>query len=484
MFSSNRPLSLFCLLAGLAGCAPAIDLPPPATPLPARFESQDRAAPAVPAQAIDRWWLLFGDAQLDGLIETALARSTSARSAYFRIREARAIYDQSVASTWPTGNIAASATAQDNNILSGRDVTGQGGRSNSYAASFSPSWELDLFGRLANVREGAAFDYEAAAFDYHASLMVLAADVGTTLFQARAIAVQLADARETLRIAEDLAASAQLGLAHGLVAGGDAARLESDVGNARAEVTRLEASLRATKRSLLVLVGRPDEPTDSLPIEAVLAPPPAIPAAAPGELLIRRPDVRAAQARLEAAAAGVEVDRLNLFPRLTLNASGGLSRTTGPFGVDVGFWSLGAGLAMPVLDRPRLMAQLRMSEARGNQAVVSYESAVQTAFREAENALTATAANRARLVDLDRATDRARYAFDAARKGYGLGLTDLTTLLQSERAWLATRTSYTAAKAQALTDTVSAFRALGGGWSTETPAFIPGQTPLHLPVAR
>lgn len=480
MFRLRRLAPIPFLLAGLHACAPAVHLPPPDRALPARYEGEAAVAADADMAALDQWWRLFADAQLETLVETALARSTDARLAYFRIREARAIYNQSVASTLPSGNLSGSATRQHTELLSGQSFS-PSGTVDSFSGTFSPSWEIDLLGRLAATRSGARLDYQAAAFDYQGSRMVLVADVATALFQARSTAVQLGDARETLRIAQELAASARLGVSHGLVAGADAAQLDSDVGNARAEVTRLEASLRASKRSLLVLIGQPDDPTGSLVIEPILALPPAIPAATPGELLIRRPDVRAAEARLAAAARTIRVDRLNLFPRLTLNGSGGLSRTSGSFGADSAVWSLGAGLALPILDRPRLMAQLRISEARGNQAVVTYESTVQTAFREAENALTATAADRARLTDLAQATDRARYAFDAARTGYRLGLNDLTRLLQAERSWRGTRATYTSAQAQALLDTVSAFRALGGGWSPGANAIIPGQAALSLP---
>ncbi|MET0360775.1 MAG: efflux transporter outer membrane subunit [Sphingobium sp.] len=481
MTSSCRLSRSIMLLAGLGACAPSVHLPSPHTALPARYERTGAANAQIVRPAIDQWWQLFDDPQLVVLVETALARSTDARAAYFRISEARAIYAQSVATTLPTGNLNASATGQQNEILSGgANPLAQAGLAESYSASFSPSWEIDLLGRLAAVRSGAHFDYDAAAFDYQGSLMILAADVATGLFQARGTAVQLSDARETLRIAGELAATSRLGFSRGLVSGADAARLDSNVSNARAEVTRLDAALRALKRSLLVLTGQPGDATDSLVVDPVLAMPPPVPDITPADLLSRRPDVLAAQARLGSAAQTIQVGRLNLFPRLTLNASGAISRTTGLFGVDAGLWSIGAGVALPILDRPRLMAALRISEARGNQAVVAYERAVQAAFRDAENALTGTDASRVRMADLAAATDRARYAFDAARTGYRLGLTDLTTLLQSEQGWRATRATYTGAQAQALLDTVRAFRALGGGWSPTWPAAIPGPHPTPL----
>jgi NodT family efflux transporter outer membrane factor (OMF) lipoprotein len=467
--------------AALAGCAPKVELTRPEIALPQRFETAMPASAAGEAD-LDRWWERFGDAQLTALVNAALERSTDARTAYFRLREARAIRDQSLSQRQPTGSINGSATVRDGTVISGTDFLGSTAGGDSQSLGFSPSWELDLFGRLAAIGQGARASYAAAAYDYHAMRMSIAADVATTLFDARGLAVQRQDAGETLRIASELAQASALGRDHGLVAAADTARLDGDVASARAELTRIETTLRNAKRSLLVLVGQADAPTDSLPIDARLDAPLMVPALLPSILLERRPDVLAAQARLAAAASAVQVDRLALFPRFTLQGSGSVSRSSGSPPLVSGLWSLAAGLSLPVLDRSRLMAQLRATEAQGQQAVIAYEAAVQAAFRDADIALATASADRLRLNDLTRAEERARFAFDAGRKGYGIGLTDLTTLLQSERSWRAARTALTSARALALANVVAAFRALGGGWNPDDPAMAPGQPSIFLPI--
>lgn len=474
-----------CLVAAAAmavgGCAPGIKLDRPQIALPTAYE----ASPGTQADqvALDRWWERFGDAQLVELVDRALADSTDARTAYFRLREARAIRDQSLSQRLPTGNLSGSARIQGGEQFSGPDLMGTTVTSKTYSAAFSPSWEIDLFGRLAAIGRGARANYVVAAYDYHAARISLAADVASALFDARGLLVQRNDAAETLRISEELAAASRLGLARGLVSGADTARLESDVATARAEVVRLDTALHNAKRSLLVLTGRADAPTDSLPIEARLDVPPAVPSTLPAMLLTRRPDVLSAEARVAAATAQVKVDRLALFPQLTLQGSGSITRTEGPLPGTNGLWSLASGLALPILDRPRLMARLRATEAQGQQAVVAYEAAVQAAFRDADIALFTVTTDRPRLSELTRAEERSRFAFDAARRGYGIGLTDLTTLLQSERTWRAARTALTVARAQALTNVVTAFRALGGGWDPAAPATAPGHPPVPLPIA-
>jgi NodT family efflux transporter outer membrane factor (OMF) lipoprotein len=453
------------LLILVGGCAPAVHLPAPDTSLPAAFERPPAGAEAL---ALDRWWEGFGDPQLGDLVTTALERSTTARMAYARILEARAARNQARASTLPSGNLSGTATEQGSERLWGNGLSQSGNE--TYQATFYPSWEIDLFGRLAATRERADLDYRASALDYFGTRLALAGDVAAGLFQARYLAVQLDNAHETLRIARELAASAELGRAHGLTAGQDTVRLEADVASGEAEVVRLEAELRAAKRSLLILVGDPTTATDSLAIDAKLAAPPALPEATPGEFLARRPDVRRAEVVLQSAAQTVRIDRLALFPRFTIQPGVGLSAASGGAAGDggTGLWSLVAGLTAPVLDRARLLAALRISEARGQQAVISYEQAVQTAFGEAENALTRVDAGRRRNGQLVLATERARQAFDTARSGYAAGLTDLTTLLQAERVWLQNRATLNAAQFALLSDTVTAIRALGGGWSPQT----------------
>jgi len=472
----------------VAGCAPQAPIGRPQVSLPPRFESVEAS---VASPELDRWWEGLGDRQLTDLIETALAGATDARLAHARIREARALRAQARATTLPTGNLVANAAAQRTEQLAGNisptpnapAVTGQGW-TEAYQLAFTPSWEVDLFGRLDAIRDRADLDERAAAFDYFAARMALAADVATGLFQARGLAAQQEDAAEALRIARDLAASAQLGVQRGLIAGADAARLDSDVANAEAEVARLAAATRIAKRSLLVLSGRPFVPTDALAITPLLPPPPALGETVPSVLLARRPDVLAAGARLASAARAIDIDRLALFPRVNFQPGATLTRTTGLFGGTSVLWSLASGIGLPVLDRARLIDQLRVTQARGEQAVITYEQAVQSAFGEAENTLTQLAADRLRLDELARATDRARYAFDAARTGYRIGLTDLTTLIQSQRTWLQTRSALRQLQSAALGDYVAAVRALGGGWSPQAVARSAGQPDVLLPDLR
>ncbi len=446
--------------------------------LPAAFEAGGGSA--LSTATLDRWWTLFSDPELEGLVTQALAASPTVRLAEARLEEARAIRQGALTGFNPQGGLESSASYRDTQNLGdeggGTTIPGlppglggfsQSGASRSAAANFNVSWELDLFGRRRAARRSADADLLAARFAAEGTRAQLAADTASSLFSARGLAIQLEDAEETVRIQRELLRVVRRRVEVGLTAASDAARVETDLANAEAEAQRLEAELRAAKRSLLVLVGRGVEPTDSLPIAAAASDPPVTPAALPGELLARRPDVREAQARLQSAAGALTAAELEFFPRLNLLPGVGLSSTEqSGFESNTSFWSIGAGLAVPVLDRPRLQAQLRAQTARTEQAVINYEQTVQNAFLEAERTLVQLNADRRRTALLVTGEQRARVAYNAAQRRYQAGLDNLQTVLDAERTWRGARAALAGARVQALQRSVQAFKALGGGWAS------------------
>lgn len=433
-------------------------------------DAHRQASIAVPSQftdhatvggpeALDAWWLLFNDDQLTALIEQALANAPDARTALAVLQQAQATRATAMNRFSLQGSATGSRQDQQNNTQGA-----PGYRQTTYTGAFSPSWELGLFGRDDAMRRAANADLDAARFQYEASRQTLAASVAGDLIEARANLVRLEQARETLRVAQELARVGDKRAALGLSSSADAASLNADVATARANVRALEARLEIAQRTLLVLLGRGTEPVEAIPLRAELAAAPPIPAATPASLLVRRPDIRQAEARLRSAAGTLTLNARELLPTVSLSASGSFTKMIGPAGYATALWSLGEGLALPVLNRPRLLAQVRGQRARTEQAVIAYENAVQSGFAEAQNTLATYAADQARLGDLTQAEERSRFAFSAQAEGYRRGVVDLSALLQAERTWRANLASLSDLKASALTDSVNLFRALGGGW--------------------
>ncbi len=474
----------------LSGCAAlSTRIPDANTRLPAAYEAGSVSGAATLApQSLDRWWTLYGDAQLNELIEQALVASPDAKSAMGRLREAQATRSEIFWGLLPQGSATGSAARQNTKTTynpkgAAAGSSGSGassgffftpsGDADAYQAAFNVSWELDLFGRDFAAVKIANADLAAARFDYEATRMSLAAAVGTALFQARGLAIQLDDAKENARIAHDLATVGKKKSDIGIATTADTARLEADAASADAQVDALDAQLKGATRSLLILIGRGGEASAALPIEAKADPAPAVPATAPSELLARRPDVREAEARVRSAAGHLHVDKLALLPTFTLQPGITYSKQSNSFyDLATRTTALGVGVSQPVLSIPKLLAEVRAQGARGEQAVAAYEKAVFDAYGDAEKGLTTLQSDERRVATLKDATDKARFAYDAARKGYGLGLADLTTLVQAEQGWRQTRAAYTTAATSALVDSVATFKALGGGW----PASSEGKT--------
>jgi multidrug efflux system outer membrane protein len=465
---------LFALAPWLASCALGPAVRTPDTRLPAAYEAPSDVTRA--GVDIDRWWTLYNDPQLEALVGQALADAPDALSAQARLQEALAVRSGALAAFGPQGGINANGTYTDTYAI-GKSATfpiGNGqtislspsGSNYSAAANFNVSWELDLFGRSFVTRRKANADLAAARFDYEASRASLAANVADQLFLARGLAIQLDDARETARIGRNLADIARTKADHGLGSNADADQAAAEAAQNDASVADLEAQLHAARRTLLVLVGRGVDPLESLPTPATAGAPPQAPASVPGELMARRPDVREAAAKLKSASSQLRLDELALFPKFTLLPGVGLSSNNQiGFPITSDFWSIGLGLAQPVLDMPRLKTVIRASGARADQAAIAYQKTVQTAYGEAENALVALSADETRIRLLTAGEAQARFAYDAARQRYAAGLDDLTSALSAERTWRTSRSGLTSAQVQALRRSVQAFKALGGGWS-------------------
>ena len=479
--ASRRARGLLAIAAclAIAGCTTGRAPREADVRLPAQFDAQAVAGSTIP---LDRWWLVYHDPQMTALVEQALANGFDTRTALARLDEARALRRSTLARLGPQGGLETSAEVRQTEFLSGRqtiELPGAtepvelqpGGPQLNANLGFNVSWEMYLFGRRGATRRAADADLAAARFNAEGARVAVSAEIADTLFQARSLAVQVEDARETRRIQQELLRIARVRGERGLAATADAARVEADVAQSEAQLQELEAQLRTLRRSLLLLTGNAGADLDTLVVTPTLAPIPAPPSLIPGELLVRRPDVREAEARVEAAAGNLTLSELELFPRISFRPGLGLAQQPGVLGGTTAFWALGLGVSLPVLDRGRLLAEIDASGARAEQAVLGYERAVQTSYSEADQALTLLEADRNRVAVLRAGEQRARVAYDAAARRYRLGLDNLTSVLDAERAWRSARSAAAAAHGQALRRSVQTFRAFGGGWTPEpTPA--------------
>ncbi len=431
----------------------------------------------APIAALDHWWTLYNDSQLTGLVEQALDHSPDAKDAVAKLQQAIAVRSAALLSYNPQGQLSASVSKPNYTDLNPAPAAAGSAFGfnpvqflgiQTQSLGFPVTWELDLFGRRAAARRSANADFQAASFTYDAARWSLSANVADSLFQARGLAIQLDQAQQTQRIEQQLYDVSKARADHGLAPSSDTAQTLANVQSAQAQSEALTAQLAAARRQLLLLVGRGVDPLASLPMPAEVGSPPPIPTAVPGELLVRRPDVRVAHEQVESAIGKLSLDKRALLPTISLQPSAGLTQQGSGPDTQFSYWTLAANATMPILDRPRLLSQVRQQRAVAEQAVIAYEKAVQSAYGDAETAFTYYDSDKKRVTLLASAEKNAGFAYEAKKTGYSRGLNDLQTALTAEANWRQARLSLASAQVTLMQRSVQVFKALGGGW--ETPA--------------
>jgi NodT family efflux transporter outer membrane factor (OMF) lipoprotein len=438
--------------------------------LPGAYEATAGAPPG--AIALDTWWTAFGDAELTTLVQQALVRNPDVRTAKAHLDEVKAQRVGAIFQYLPQGDATAQGRRTHTKQIAGTVFNIPGfstsGNSTNYSANFNVSWEVDPFGRGIHAWNAASAEVDRARFAYEAARAQIAAQTADAWFQARGLAIQLADANETVRIEQELYDVAEKRAKAGLAASSEPDRIAGDLAQAKASAAALEAQLQVEKRAILILAGRVVEPTANIDAPPQVGEPPPVPASIPSELLRRRPDVREALAGVRSSVDQQTLDALALFPTFTLQPGVGWQKISQPgFTSETESWTLGGTILQPVLSIPQKLSELKAQKARTEQAITGYEKTVQTAFQEAENALVSLDADRRQVALLTEGEARARRAYEASRTGYERGLTDLQTTLSAEQSWRAVRAQLTSAEVQALRRTVQAYKALGGGWPSQ-----------------
>lgn len=441
---------------------------PPAAQLSASgYPTQTMVNADVPAQ----WWTLFGNAQLDDTIRVALANSPTLTQASARLREAQEnLAARTGATQFPQVDAKLNATRQQVDLTSvGITQFPSPGPFTLYNASVQVSYALDLFGGQRRELEGlqAAVDYQR--FELEAARLSLAANVVTTAIREAGLRAQLAD---TTAIAD--AQQRQLGIMQErLKAGGvarvDVQRQQAELAQTQALIPGLSQQIDATRHQLAVYTGQTPG-SAQLPTFRLedLQLPETLPVSLPSELARRRPDIRAAEALLHQASADIGVATANLYPQITLTASGGTQqmRARDLFN-SLNVWSLAAGVVQPVFHGGELRAQKRAKEAAYEQSLGAYRQAVLQGLQNVADSLRALDADAG---TLQARADNAQQTRDTLRivtQQYGLGGVSQFTLLDAERQARQAALDLAQARATRLADSAALMQALGGGWWSE-----------------
>lgn len=449
----------------LAGCASQPGLAPPVPPRDAAsLGLSGDSAPAVDAQ----WWRGFGDAQLDALVDQALAGHPSLRIAQARLARAQAITGAADAAMLPQVNASAEATRQLF-TKNGMVPAPLGGTiRESGALQLSASWELDFFGRYRAALDSALGQARAAQAEAEAARVLIAGNMVRAYVQLARLQAQLSVAERTLAQREETLRLVKDRVAVGVDSVLELRQAESAVPDARAQIEALREQSQLARNAIAALAGQPAAPVAAALSSLQALKPLAVPAVIPADLLGRRADVAAARARVEAAGFDVASARAQFYPNVNLVAFIGLSSIGLNRLTDIGSeqWGLTPAIRLPIFDAGRLRANLRGKAADLDAAIAAYDATVIDAVREAADAAAVSRGVARQQAQQREAQQGAEAAYDIALQRYRAGIGNYLQVLSAENAVLAQRRAAVDLAARALDAQAGLARALGGGFST------------------
>jgi NodT family efflux transporter outer membrane factor (OMF) lipoprotein len=428
------------------------------------------------ALAVDpaSWWKVYQDPELDRLIETVTARNLDLLTAAERIAEARAATGQSRSKLGPEINLTGGGQRLRGGFTQGvaRIPTPSGQQpTGSFVAPFETGilqagldmrWEMDLFGSNRAALAAARADVLASQERREDLLITVTAEASRYYLELRGIEERLAITRRNIAAQKDLLSLTEERTRAGLASQLDIERQRALLATTEAAVPPLESELAAHRHRLALL-------TEDAAYQVASAPAPALPNVTgtySSELLKRRPDVRAAEARLNAAMSRLKQARTDLYPKITLNGLVG-RQGTALSNISFGggnFFSLGPQLQLPIFNSGRIKANIAAQESRVQQERLAYRQEIVAAIEEAANALAAVQRQQEREAKLADAVDSARRSLDLAADLQRAGLTDFLAVLDAERAALDAEFQRSTARTQAFVESVALFKALAGGW--------------------
>ncbi|TAN29966.1 MAG: efflux transporter outer membrane subunit [Castellaniella sp.] len=461
-------LALSCvLLTACAAVGPDYHEPPPVDvgtgwtlPLASKAQSAD----------LSHWWSALDDPVLDRLMATALTQNLDLRQAAARIDEARALRDRVAGEALPTVGAGASVNRRrqsENGPLPVGKIPGLEPTQTIYDAGFDAAWEVDLFGAKRRALEGASARLQATEAEAQGIRMRIVAEVARTWFTAVGAHYELNAQRATLDTLQQT-----LELVRRRHALGDASAADVEVAYAQwaavdALLPDIEARQRAAVLSLGVLLGAPPERELAL-LDGPLAPSTlrALPVGERADILRRRPDVLAAERRLAASSADIGVATAELFPKLSISASGGFQAlSTGNwFDASSSRFSILPLISWRLFDGGRVRAEIRARKAAERGAALAYEQAVLAALGDAERALGDYQSGLDTLERRGVALDASRTNYSHAKARYTAGDITLVELLAAQRSMHEAETAAARAHTNAAVQLVALYKALGGGW--------------------
>ncbi|SAI52742.1 multidrug efflux system outer membrane protein [Bordetella trematum] len=472
--TAMRTLLSLSLAGVLAGCSLAPTYERPGAPVAQHYP--DAGDPAASGVAADIGWReFFRDPLLQELLTLALDNNRDLRVAALNVEAARAQYRIQRADLMPSVGAAGNATVQ--RTPGDMTATGQAQISRQYQVGAAVSaWELDLFGRVRNLSDQALQQYLAQDETRIAAQLTLLAETANAYLTLLADQELLQLTRETLVSQQDSYRLTHQSYEQGVATALDLSQAEISLRIAERNMAQYERQLAQDRNALVLLIGQPLSQDmqarlaqqTRLPDDAVLA---ELPAGLPSDLLVRRPDIRAAEHVLQGANARIGAARAAFFPSISLTGSAGTMSASlgGLFDAGSGSWSFAPQIYLPIFAGGALSADLDLAHVRKRIEVANYEKAIQSGFREVADGLAGRATLGQQIQAQRLLVQASQRAYDLSDQRFRQGVDSYLSVLDSQRSLYEAQQVLVDTRLARLSNLITLYKSLGGGWTEHTP---------------
>ena len=434
-------------------------------PFPREWQEEDSLFQQV-LPVDDRWWRAFEDETLDSLIALAIDQNPSVLMAINRIDQAKAQWRISQSELYPSLSFNGGWNRQQ---TSGNLGTGNPqDRNGYYNASVQMSWQLDVFGVIRQKAKAQKELYNASKEEYNATMVSLCAEIASAYFNLREQQLELDVLRRNAISQEAVVRITETRYKTGLVSKLDVAQAKSVYYSTLASIPMTEANVIQYVNSLAILLGLyPQDVTESL---STIKPLPdyveLVGVGVPGELLLRRPDVRVAERQVNAQAALLGASKFDWLPEFFMNGSLGYSshdiKDMGKKGSMT--WSIAPSMTWNIFSGGRTLQEERLQRAQLDESINQFNQIVLTAVQEVDNAMSAYKNSIKQIQACKQMLNQGKESFDLSLDLYKQGLTPFQNVLDAQRSLLTYENTLVKAKGNSLVCLVQMYQALGGGW--------------------
>jgi len=413
---------------------------------------------------LNNWWRLYQDPVLNELMDKALIKNTDINAAIARVEESDAYLKEVGAALLPEVDLTSQASRTKSTTTGA--ITNPKPIRKDYLVRLGASFELDFWGKLRRAKESARAEFLASQFSKDTVVLTLQSLLASNYLLLRSIDSQIVALKANVKYREENLTLTKKRLESGLVSALDVHQAEAAFNNLSAQLSDLVRQREIIFNQLTVLSGDMNLVISDVTMDALITPP-TPPSGLPSSLLESRPDVKEAEQMMIAANANIGVAKAALFPTISLTANFGAQSAAlsnlNKSGSDI--WGGGLGLSLPIFDSGRVRSKIDQATAKQKEALSYYESSIQNAFKEVNNALVSLKEYTEQENDLKLTQDAAKKAMDISSNRYKAGYSSYLEYLDAQRVYNDASIAYIQKRQLRLMASVELFKSLGGGWS-------------------